>query len=46
MTTLLDPVTDNLLKSWERAGGPVAIAAKLVRAELDKEAEDEQRKTA
>lgn len=46
MQTLLDPVTDALLRSWESAGFRYAIAAKEVRAELEQEAEDEQRKTA
>lgn len=35
----LDPVTDELLKSWERAGDIYAIAAREVRAELEEEKE-------
>ena len=35
----LDPITDELLKSWERAGDIYAIAAKEVRAELEEEKE-------
>ena len=33
----LDPITDELLKSWERAGDIYAIAAKELRAELEEE---------
>ena len=36
----LDPITDELLKSWERAGNVHAIAAREVRAELEKEASE------
>lgn len=46
MKTVLDPVTDNLLRNWEGAGFIYAIAAKEVRAELEQEVRDEQRKTA
>ena len=46
MKPLLDPVTDALLRNWEGAGYPYSISAKEVRAELEQEAEDEQRKTA
>lgn len=35
----LDAITDELLKSWERAGDIYAIAAKEVRAELEQGAE-------
>ena len=34
----LDPITEELLKSWERAGDIYAIAAREVRAELEEEA--------
>ena len=36
----LDPMTDEPLKSWERAGGIYAIAAREARAELEKESEE------
>ena len=35
----LDHITDELLKSWERAGDIYAITAREVRAELEKEQE-------
>ena len=35
----LDPITNELLKSWERAGDIYAIAAREVRGELEKENE-------
>lgn len=41
----VDPITDELLKSWERAGDIHSLAAKELRAELEEEVENEQRKT-
>ena len=37
----LDPMTDALLKSWEGAGNIYAIAAREVRAELEKEKKED-----
>ena len=38
---ILDPITNEMLKKWEQAGGNLAKAAREVRAELEEESEED-----
>ena len=39
MKAIVDPITNEILKKWEQAGGNYAKAVREVRAELEKENE-------
>ena len=38
---VVDPITNEILKKWEQAGGNLAKAAREVRAELEEESEED-----
>lgn len=41
MKAIVDPITNEILKKWEQAGGNLARTAREVRAELENESEED-----